>query len=74
MWKVVMFKMHRCQTYEAILTQGDLEEYYETEIFEFFKSNPEVAKPSIFDLLKEYLKNIYTLRTQVGSTLGWNLP
>ena len=63
MWKVVLFKMRSCETYEAILTQGDLEEYYETEVFQFFKSNPEVAKPSVLDLLKEYLKNMYTLRT-----------
>ena len=74
MWKVALFKMRYCETYEAILTQGDLEDYYETEVFQFFKSNPEVAQPSVFDLLKEYLKNMYTLRTQVGTTLGWNLP
>ena len=69
-----MFKMQRCETFEAILTQADLEQYYESEVFEFFRSNPEVAKPSVFDMLREYLKNIYTLKTQVGNTLGWNLP
>ena len=28
----------------------------------------------MFELLREYLKNIYALKTQVGTTLGWNLP
>ena len=74
MWKVQMFKMQQCETFDAILTQGDLEEYYEAEIFEFFKASPEISKPSVFDLLREYLKNIYILKTQVGTTLGWNLP
>ena len=35
--------MQRCETFEAVLSQGDLEEYYESEVFEFFKANPEVA-------------------------------
>ena len=69
-----MFKMQRCETFEAILTQADLEQYYESEVFDFFRSNPEISKPSVFDMLREYLKNIYTLKTQVGTTLGWNLP
>ena len=30
--------------------------------------------PNILVLLKEYLTNLYKIRTPVGSTLVWNLP
>jgi len=33
-----------------------------------------MQKPALMDLLKEYLANLYMLRTQVGVTVGWNLP
>ena len=66
--------MANCQTYEAIITQADLEEFYETEVFVFFRENPHVQRPSLMDLLKEYLTNLYMLKTQVGITVAWNLP
>jgi len=30
--------------------------------------------PNILTLLNEYLLNLQNVRTQVGSTLEWNLP
>lgn len=39
-WKVKLFHMQTCLTYDAILTQSDLEDYYESEVFEFFREHP----------------------------------
>lgn len=39
-WKVKLFRMQNCETYEAILTQADLEEFYESEVFAFFHDHP----------------------------------
>ena len=39
-WKVKLFRIQNCETYEAILTQKDLEDYYESDIFKFFDDNP----------------------------------
>ena len=66
--------MQSCLTYEAILTQSDLENYYESEVFAFFRQHPQVQKPALMDLLKDYLTNLYTLKTPVGLTVAWNLP
>ena len=55
--------MANCETYEAIITQADLEEFYESEVFAFFRENPHVQRPSLMDLLKEYLTNLYMLKT-----------
>jgi len=30
--------------------------------------------PDILTVLTEYLLNLYSIRTQVGTTLVWNLP
>jgi hypothetical protein len=30
--------------------------------------------PNILEILREYLMNLTSIRTQVGSTLAWNLP
>ena len=73
-WKIKLFHMNSCQMYEAILTQADLEDYYESEVFEFFKNHPQIQRPGLMDLLKEYLTNLYTLKTRVGLTVVWNLP
>lgn len=66
--------MKTCQTLQAILTQRDIEDYYEAEIFAFFRQNPQLSRPSLMDMIKEYLTNLMVIRTQVGSTLAWNLP
>lgn len=73
-WKVKLFRASNCETFEAILTQADLEEFYESEVFTFFKDNPQVQKPTLMDLLQEYLTNLYMLKTPVGVTIAWNLP
>ena len=46
-WKVALFNMRQSKHYECVLTQQDLEQFYETQIFSFFKENPHVAKPSL---------------------------
>ena len=74
MWKVSLIDMHKSQKYDAILTQDDLREYYECEVFDFFKNNPTVSMPDILELLKQYLLNLFNFRTQVGVTLAWSLP
>ena len=44
-WKVKLFRVANCETYESILTQADLEDFYESEVFQFFRDNPQVQKP-----------------------------
>ena len=74
MWKISILDMRKSQRNDAILTQEDLQSYYECEVFEFFKRNPKIAMPNILDLLQEYLMNLFSFRTQVGVTLAWSLP
>lgn len=73
-WKVTINDMRKSIRSDAILTQEDLNYYYETEIFQFYRDNPQIQMPNILVLLKEYLTNLYKIRTPVGSTLVWNLP
>jgi hypothetical protein len=73
-WKIILFNMRQSKKYECVLTQQDLEVFYESEVFTFFKNNPHVAKPSLIQMLEDYLLNIYSHRTQVGTTMAWALP
>jgi hypothetical protein len=66
--------MRQSKHFESVLTQADLETYYESEVFSFFKRNPHVAKPNLAAMLEDYLLNIFSYRTQVGTTLAWSLP
>jgi hypothetical protein len=73
-WKISLFNMRQSKKYECVLTQKDLETFYECEVFNFFKKNPQVAKPSLIRMLEDYLLNIYSHRTAVGTTIAWALP
>ena len=74
MWRITISDMRSSRRHIAILTQEDLLQCYETEVFQFFNDNPNIQRPNLLMLIKEYLTNIYRARTPVGTTLVWNLP
>jgi len=66
--------MRKSSKHDAILTQDDLTFFFQSEIFNFFRENPHIHMPNILVLLSEYLQNLQSVRTPVGTTLIWNLP
>lgn len=73
-WRVTINEMHSSKCFNAIITQEDMLQCYEAEVFQFFKENPNIQRPNLLILIKEYLSNLYKFRTPVGTTLVWNLP
>lgn len=66
--------MRSSAKHDAILSQEDLTYFYQSEVFKFFRDNPQIHMPNIQVLLSEYLSNLQPVRTPVGISLIWNLP
>lgn len=69
-----LFNIFSSKHYDAVISNEDLINYYESEIFNFYDNNPNMVKPNLIVLLGDYIKNIYIFRTKVGHILYWRLP
>lgn len=74
MWKVNIFNIHTSKNYEAVISYEDLINYYESEIFQFYRDHPNMIKPNLVYLLQDYIRNLFVYRTKVGKMLYWKLP
>lgn len=51
-WKIKINDLKHCQHFNTILSYKDLKFYYETQVFDFFESNPNIPTPNLVDLLE----------------------
>lgn len=58
MWKISILDMRNASKFEAVLTEKDLTEYFECQVFEFFRQHPDMPMPDILELLRDYLMNL----------------
>ena len=52
MWRITISDMRSSRRHIAILTQEDLLQCYETEVFQFFNDNPNIQRPNLLTLDK----------------------
>ena len=69
-----IFNIHTSKNYEAVISYEDLINYYESEIFQFYRDHPNMIKPNLVYLLQDYIRNLFVYRTKVGKMLYWKLP
>lgn len=50
-WKVDLFNIFISKHFDAVISYEDLINYYESEIFQFYKNNPNILKPNLVNLL-----------------------
>jgi len=51
LWKINIFNIFTSKNYEAVISYEDLINYYESEIFLFYREHPNMVKPNLVYLL-----------------------